>query len=440
MRRTILTLLIIGALGAAGWWGYAYYTEQQTVAQEAEAAAAAAQTEELEQVIWASGKLTPLAWANLGPATPGTVAAIHVASGDEVSAGDLLLELENDVSQGQLAVAEAAVREAEAALARLKAGATPAEIAAADAGVATAKAQVAVAGAALLEVQSAVETAQAQVAQTQAAYAEVASHPTAQERLAARAVIAQAEAALRNAQAAYNIVKGDPAIGSMPQSLALAQATANLEAANAQQAAILEGATPAQLAVAARAIDVARAGVTVAESRAPGAEANVRAAMAQIASAQAALDRLLEGATVEDIAIAEARVASAQAARASAQAQLRLTQVRAPFAGQVGAVNVRPGEIVNPGDAAILFGDVRKMHVETTDLRETDVIHVREGQTVEVTFDALPDRLFTGVVTSVAPVSSAVQGSTNYTVDVEVAELDPMLRWGMTAFVNIQPE
>jgi HlyD family secretion protein len=79
------------------------------------------------------------------------------------------------------------------------------------------------------------------------------------------------------------------------------------------------------------------------------------------------------------------------------------------------------------------------MHVETTDLRETDVIHVQVGLTVEVTFDALPDRVFAGRVTEVAPVSSAVQGSTNYTVYVDVEQLDPVLRWGMTAFVNIQP-
>jgi len=440
MRRIITWVLVIGVLGAASWWGYTYYQAQQTAAGEAAAVAAAAQEQELEQIIWASGKLTPITWANLSPATPGTVAAIHVAGGDAVAAGDLLLELENSVLQGQVGVAAAAVREAEAALAKLQAGATAAELAAAQAAVETARAQVAVAGAALLEIQAAVETAQAQVAQAQATYAEVASHPTEQERLAARAIIAQAEAALSNAQSAYNIVKGDPSIGSLPQSLALAQATANLEAANAQQAAILQGPTSAQLAVAARAIDLARVGVSAAESRAPGAEANVRAAMAQIASAQAALDRLREGATAEDIAMAAARVASAQAALDGAQAQLQLTQVRAPFAGQVGAVNVRPGEIVNPGDAALLFGDTNKMHVETTDLRETDVIHVHPGQTVEVTFDALPDRIFTGTVTSVAPVSSAVQGSTNYTVDVEVAELDPLLRWGMTAFVNIRPE
>jgi len=440
MQRVITWMFILAVLGAAGWYGYNYYTAQQAAAVEAEAAAAAAQEQELEQVIWASGKLTPVSWANLSPAAAGAVAAIHVASGDHVEAGALLLELENDVLQGQVTVAEAAVHEAEAALRKLKAGATPAEIAAAEAAVEAAKAQVTVAGAVLLEVQSAVETAQAQVAQAQAAYAEVASHPTEQERLAARAVIAQAEAALSNAQAAYNLVKGDPAIGALPQSLALAQATANLEAANAQQAAILQGPTSAQLAVAARAIDVARAGVSAAASRAPGAEANVRAAMAQVASAQAALERLRAGASAEDIAMAEARVASAQAALASARAQLSLTQVKAPFAGQVGAINVRVGEIINPGEAAILFGDTTRMHIETTDLRETDVIHVRPGQAVEVTFDALPDRTFTGIVTTVAPVSSAVQGSTNYTVDVEVDGLDPMLRWGMTAFVNIRPE
>ena len=440
MRRIIMILLIIGGVGAAGWWGYTYYTDQQAAEQQAAEAAAAAEQQEQEQVIWASGKLTPVSWANVGPATPGSVAAIHVESGDWVSAGDVLLELENAVLQGQVAAAEAAVSEAQAALAKLKAGATTADIAAGEAAVAAAKAQVAVAGAALLEVQSAVDAANAQVSMAQAQYAEVASHPTEQEQIAARAVIAQAEAALRNAQAAYNLVKDDAQVGSLPQSLALMQATANIEAANAQQAAILQGPTQAQLAVAARAIDAARVGVTAAENRAPGAEANVRAAMAAVDSAEAALNKLREGATAEDIAMAEARVASAQAALMSAAAQLRLTRVLAPFDGQVGLVNVRAGETVNPGDPTVLLGDTGQMHVETTDLRETDVINVHEGQTVEVTFDALPDRIFDGTVASVAPVSSAEQGSTNYTVDVDVADLDPALRWGMTAFVNIRPQ
>ena len=57
---------------------------------------------------------------------------------------------------------------------------------------------------------------------------------------------------------------------------------------------------------------------------------------------------------------------------------------------------------------------------------------------VEVTFDALPGRTFQGNVARIAPMSSTEKGSTNYTVIVDVADLDPALRWGMTAFVNIQ--
>jgi hypothetical protein len=36
--------------------------------------------------------------------------------------------------------------------------------------------------------------------------------------------------------------------------------------------------------------------------------------------------------------------------------------------------------------------------------------------------------------------STAEKGSTNYTVVVKVDGLDPSLRWGMTAFVNIRPQ
>ena len=77
------------------------------------------------------------------------------------------------------------------------------------------------------------------------------------------------------------------------------------------------------------------------------------------------------------------------------------------------------------------------MHVETTDLRETDVIHLIEGQDVEVSFDSLPDQSFAGIITHIAPVSTSDRGSTNFTVHVEVPHLAESLRWGMTAFVNI---
>jgi HlyD family secretion protein len=192
------------------------------------------------------------------------------------------------------------------------------------------------------------------------------------------------------------------------------------------------------LAVAKAQVTAAQAQVAVARGEAPAAEASVQTAEAQVARAQAAFDRLKAGATSEEKAMADAHINSAQAALASAQAALAQTQVQAPFAGQIGAIYLRTGELATPGQAVLAIGDTTAMRVETTDLRETDVARLTPGMPVEVTFDALPGRTFGGTVARIAPMSSTEKGSTNYTVIVEVADLDPALRWGMTAFVNVR--
>lgn len=439
MKRAVIVVIIL-ALAAAGWYAYSQYTAQQQALADEKAALESAQAEDLSDLIWASGKLQPDRWAGLSPAQSGLVAAIHVSEGQSVKAGDLLLELERASLAAQVGVAQAAVTEAEAARAKLLAGATEAQIASAEADVASAEAGVALAAGQLLVAQSAVETARAQQTIAERQYGERASHPTEAELTTAEAQVAVAEAAVEQAQAAFNMVRGDPNIGALPQSMVLRQATASLEAAMAEAAQLTQGATPEQLSVLSGQIDAAAAQVSAAESQTPGAEAAVLSALSRQASAQAALDVLVAGATAEDIAMAEARVDSANAALASAQAALDQAQIAAPFDGQVGQINVRPGEMTTPGQILILLGDPSAMHVETTDLRETDVVRLSDGMQVEVTFDALPERFFTGTITRVAPVSTAAQGSTNYTIHVKVDDLDASLRWGMTAFVNIEAD
>ena len=439
MRRIWIIIGIIIVLGVSGY-GYLQYEQAQQTAQQAADAAEAQQTDDLANVIWASGELTPITWAGLSPAITGLVSRLHVSEGDWVEAEQLLLEVNNDVLQSQVVIAEAALHEAEAALAKLQAGSTSAEITAARAQVAAAEAQVALAAGSMIELQAAIEAATAQVTQAQRQYAELASHPTQAENTVALANIAVAQAGVSQAQAAYNLVRGDPQLAARPEALTLMQMTASLEAAKAEAALVTEGATPQQLAVLAAAIDAARAQVVMAQSRVPGVEAGVKAAIAEKEGAQAALDRLLQGATAEEVAIAGAAVQSAWAALASAQAQLAQSQILAPFAGQVGTISVRLGEQATPGEFALLLGDTRQMHVETTDLRETDVVRLNVGMSVEVTFDALPDQFFAGKITHIAPMSTAAQGSTNYAVQIDVTDLDETLRWGMTAFVNIQAE
>jgi multidrug efflux pump subunit AcrA (membrane-fusion protein) len=433
MRRVWMVLGLIVVLSGAGC------TTGQTGARQAsETQTAQEQAAQAEAVVWASGKLAPERWAGLSPAIAGAVRAVHVREGDTVEAGKLLVELENGVLRSQVESAAAAVAEAEAARDSLLAGATVAQLATARADLAGAQAGVAQAQADLEQARESAAAAQSQVAIAQAQYDELASRPTRAELLQAQREINLAQLAVNNAQASYDLVKGNPDIAARPEALALQQATASLDAARAAYDVIAQGATRQQLEVAKAQVEAARTQAEVAAAAIPSAEARVRSAQAVADRAQAALDGLAAGATAEERAMADARVASASAALATAKAQLAQTRVFAPFSGQVGSVSARPGEMATPGQALLTLGDTSQMRVETTDLRETDVGRLRIGMPVEVTFDALPGRAFQGTIQRIAPMSSAEKGSTNYTVIVDVPALDPALRWGMTAFVNVQ--
>lgn len=62
---------------------------------------------------------------------------------------------------------------------------------------------------------------------------------------------------------------------------------------------------------------------------------------------------------------------------------------------------------------------------------------MKVDQPVDITFDALPERKLTGQVKRIEPMATPGKGGTNYTVIISLDKLDPDLRWGMTAFVDI---
>ncbi|MBN1656907.1 MAG: efflux RND transporter periplasmic adaptor subunit, partial [Anaerolineae bacterium] len=154
--------------------------------------------------------------------------------------------------------------------------------------------------------------------------------------------------------------------------------------------------------------------------------------------AQAQLALLQAGAMAEEVAVAQAAVTQAEAALEAARVALERCEVHAPFAGAVGAVSARVGELVAPGQPLVTLGDLTTLRVETTDLDEIDVARVTVGQQATITFDALGERVFTGHVTRISPMPEPGAGGVNYTVVLELDELDPAIRWGMTAFVDIE--
>ncbi len=158
---------------------------------------------------------------------------------------------------------------------------------------------------------------------------------------------------------------------------------------------------------------------------------------AQISKLQKEYDIYLAGPDPDDLAVAEARMVNAQAQMDAARAALGDLELRTPFDGTVGDIFVHQSEWVNIGQPILLLADINQLQVETTDLSEIDLAVLKIGDEAIVTFDALPEVVIRGIVSRIAP-KAAEGAGVNYPVTIELSEIPEQLRWGMTAFVDIE--
>ena len=376
VKKIVIGVVVAAIVLAGGAWVYTTYLAPQPEPELSEEP-----EEQVTQVVAATGIVLPSRWATLSFRIGGVVEDVLVDEGDQVREGQLLVQLDNTELEHAVAQAQAALATAQATLSQVEAPPRPAELAIAQASLAAADAQL----------------------------AKLRSGATAEEITAARGAMQTAALAVQQAQAAYDEVAWLEEIGEMPQALALQRATIEYEIAKAGYEALVRGASAEDIA----------------------------ATQAEVDRARASLALLSDGSRPEDVAVAEAHVAEVQAALAQAVSALDDAALTAPFDGTIGAVLVRAGELVNPGAPVVVLGDASEFRIETTDLNEVDLYLIREGQTVELTFEALPGRSMRGVVTQIAPMASLEQGGTNYEVTIDLENQDPDLRWGMTAFVDI---
>jgi HlyD family secretion protein len=101
-----------------------------------------------------------------------------------------------------------------------------------------------------------------------------------------------------------------------------------------------------------------------------------------------------------EVAKVQAQGAEAQAAYAAAEDALAKSSVRAPFDGIVYALPVKQGAYVQTGDLLLQEGDLSQMLVRTF-VDEPDIGRLTTGQKIEVTWDALPGRIWSGTVSAV---------------------------------------
>lgn len=150
---------------------------------------------------------------------------------------------------------------------------------------------------------------------------------------------------------------------------------------------------------------------------------------AQFEDAQREYERVKDGADPADVVVAQARVDAAQAT-------LNLARITAPFDGVVTQVNIKPGDQVSPGIPAFRIDDISHLLVDVQ-VSEVDINRIQVGQQVILTFDAILNQEYHGVVNEVALVGTTTQGIVDFTVTVELTDADEVVKPGMTAAVNI---
>jgi len=178
--KLLLTLLVLGGAGAGAWWYFMAAPEAATVPNTV-----AVERGDIETTVLASGVLEANSLVSVGAEVSGRIEAVHVALGQDVKRGDLIVEIdsldqENAVKTAQAVLAgieaqkrnqQATLANAEAALernTRLSANSlvSQTDLETAQAAVDSARAQIDQLDAQIAQSQLSVEAAQLNLART----------------------------------------------------------------------------------------------------------------------------------------------------------------------------------------------------------------------------------------------------------------------------------
>lgn len=175
--------------------------------------------------------------------------------------------------------------------------------------------------------------------------------------------------------------------------------------------------------------------------------ANLTAAQTNLNNAKSALNSAMAewqlkkaGSTPEQIAAQEAQVKALLAQVQGAQAELAKTIIRAPLAGIVTKKEGEVGEIIPANKSVISVIRDAQFQIETY-VPEADIVKVKVNDSAKVTLDAYSnDVIFEAKVVTIDPAETVIEGVSTYKVTLEFIHLDPRIRSGMTANLDIETD
>ena len=423
----------------------------------------------------------------------GQIAEMPVAEGDDVTAGQVVVQLDTELLDARVEVARATVEMAEAGLAQAKAGARAGQ-------VAVAEAQLAQAEAGRLTAQQAVSDTQALLANPQdinlqiavaKAQLESARHQQAQAVARKDAV----ELAKRQVDDAYAQFNGGGRQKFLVSSGSISDLLPNLPPEIRDRlpdlSKLVDGVYTFgdfELHIHGGTYDLykwvtinfpldalllpntwwqAWVGVNAATAKEEGTEAalsqlyaqrndpqtmqtkvdealSMRAQMeAQVAMAQAQVHGLEAGATAEQIAAIEARVAQARAGLNSLLEQRGMLTLTAPQDGTVVDITAHPGEVIAAGAPLLTIADLSALTLNVY-APEDRLGEVHLDQQVQMTVNSFPGRVFEGRVSRIADRAEFTPRNVStqeervnlvFAVEIRITNQDGALKPGMAADV-----
>ncbi len=411
MSQRIIPLIIILLLLALGGGGYWYFSHNpQTWHQllvELELA-----TPEAEKAGIAASGFIEVREVTIGPEVSGHVAQLMVDEGDQVTEGQVLVEIDADLLDAQIVEAEATVAMAEAQLARVQAGVRLEQISVAETAVTMAETQRDAAYQAWQDAQLLRDNPQELDLKIAAIRSQIAVTERRIEQLVPLKDAAELLDKLRERQVdiveeGVNYHFSIPGYGSFSGHYNFAEgekrqawagwnlATTDLWSAwvNLNQAVAARDAAQQNLSD----LLAQRDNPQQAEVQAVQAEAAYQQAVAAVGVAQANLDNLRAGPTQEQIEVARTGVEQAHAALDALKVQRRNYTLHAPISGMVLERVIHEGENALQGTTLLTLGNLDTVDL-TVYVPEPEMGKVFFEQPVEVSVDSFPDETFLGQV------------------------------------------
>lgn len=403
--RWILAILVVGAIGALA--------SIRLLPTSVDVAKPESRT--VAETVSSSGVVQGHVESVVGAQVAGIVTELFVDEGSRVKKGQILAQIQDNVAQTQLGQAQEALQTARAALvqARMRPQASDiraseARVRQAESGVRQQSALVERARLTRLQLESAVRQSQAQADRAAAAVRQAESRlALAKKTLDRKAMLVEAgaipKADFDQAQSAYDVAEQD-------------------------RISAVESAEVAELAVGS-AQDASRAGI---QDQHAG-ESSLSAARAQLAGAREDLAGLRSQPRIENVMVAEQRVAEAEAAVKTASAQAKNTDVAAPFDGTVTEILTRPGASPSLTGLLRLVGTA-DLEIKL-DLDETNLKDMHTGQRALITSPLDAQVQTPGHVSRIGVQIDSLRGTLEVYVVPEVRET--WLRPGQTLNVNV---